>query len=99
MGRSGVILILCFCVSTVLYGSNSRAQMNLDGAWQFRSRRQGAGEAGGGNWRVGYVVEAIVGKVSLLVTTSGLRGHFDQAYLEAKYSLDRLVTYTTGSNL
>jgi hypothetical protein len=40
-----------------------------------------------------------VGKVSLLVTTLGLREHFDQAYLEAKYSLDRLVTYTTGSNL
>jgi hypothetical protein len=47
--------------------------------------------------RVGYIFEARVGKGSLLVTTLGLREHFDEAYPEAIYLFDRLLRYATGA--
>jgi hypothetical protein len=46
--------------------------------------------------RVGYIFEAGVGKGRLLVTTLGLREHFDEAYPEAIYLFDRLLRYATG---
>ena len=46
--------------------------------------------------RVGYIFEARVGKGSLLITTLGLRAHFDEAYPEAIYLFDRLLRYATG---
>jgi beta-galactosidase len=42
-----VAYLLCFWASTVLYGSESRPRIDLDGVWQFRMDPQGAGEADG----------------------------------------------------
>ena len=39
-----VACMLCLCVSTVVYGSESRPRIELDGVWQFRMDPQGAGE-------------------------------------------------------
>ncbi|MCW5983029.1 MAG: hypothetical protein KIT09_33380 [Bryobacteraceae bacterium] len=46
--------------------------------------------------KVGYIVEAKVGKGRLLVTTLAIRERLDEAYPEAVFLFDRLLRYASG---